>query len=293
MAPLADRRRRVCLRALAARRRRAGRRSRAHRRAGERRAAPPTSPRASSPIICRSSSARPFVVENRTGAGGTTGMGYVAKSVEPDGYTILVHSAAFTIQPATFPNLGYDSGKDFAGVTLARHAPLVMVASPEKYKIAEGTGDGGQGQAELGQLRHRRLWRRRASGRRAAPSRRRIRGAADSVPRRARGDQRSARAARRFLLLADARRRAADPRRQAHGAGGVELRSARSRCREVPTTVEAGYPNSDYNFWIGMWVPVKTPRDVVEKLYQETRKVAGYPERAGKADRARQRAGRT
>src|SRR5262245_49889144 len=56
-----------------------------------------------------------FVVENRTGAGGTTGMGYVAKQVEPDGYTILVHSAAFVIQPATFPNLNFHAGKDFAG----------------------------------------------------------------------------------------------------------------------------------------------------------------------------------
>jgi len=77
---------------------------------------------------------QPVVVENRTGAGGTTGMGYVAKSVEPDGYTVLVHSAAFVIQPATFPNLGYDSGKDFAGVTLLGMAPLVMIASPDKYK---------------------------------------------------------------------------------------------------------------------------------------------------------------
>ena len=77
---------------------------------------------------------QPVVVENRTGAGGTTGMGYVAKSVEPDGYTVLVHSAAFVIQPATFPNLGYDSGKDFAGVTLIGNAPLVMIASPDKYK---------------------------------------------------------------------------------------------------------------------------------------------------------------
>ena len=77
---------------------------------------------------------QPFVVENRTGAGGTTGMGYVAKQVEPDGYTILVHSAAFAIQPSTFPNLGYDSGKDFAGVTLLAMAPLVAIAQPEKYK---------------------------------------------------------------------------------------------------------------------------------------------------------------
>ena len=46
---------------------------------------------------------------------------------------------------------------------------------------------------------------------------------------------------------------------------------------EVPTTIEAGYPNSDYNFWIGMWVPAKTPRDVVDRLYQETRKVLDVP----------------
>ena len=46
---------------------------------------------------------------------------------------------------------------------------------------------------------------------------------------------------------------------------------------EVPTTTEAGYPNSDYNFWIGMWVPVKTPRDVVDRLYQETRKILAIP----------------
>jgi tripartite-type tricarboxylate transporter receptor subunit TctC len=41
---------------------------------------------------------------------------------------------------------------------------------------------------------------------------------------------------------------------------------------DVPTTVEAGYPNSDYNFWIGMWLPVKTPRAIVERLNAETRK---------------------
>ena len=77
---------------------------------------------------------QPFIVENRTGAGGTVGMGYVAKSSEPDGYTVLVHSAAFVIQPSTFPNLGFDGGKDFAGVTLLANVPLVMIASPEKYK---------------------------------------------------------------------------------------------------------------------------------------------------------------
>src|SRR6266568_2295895 len=39
---------------------------------------------------------------------------------------------------------------------------------------------------------------------------------------------------------------------------------------ELPTTLEAGIPNSDYNFWVGMFAPAKTPREVVSRLYRET-----------------------
>jgi tripartite-type tricarboxylate transporter receptor subunit TctC len=39
---------------------------------------------------------------------------------------------------------------------------------------------------------------------------------------------------------------------------------------EVPTTLEAGYPNSDYTFWVGMFVPAKTPAPVVARLHDET-----------------------
>jgi tripartite-type tricarboxylate transporter receptor subunit TctC len=41
---------------------------------------------------------------------------------------------------------------------------------------------------------------------------------------------------------------------------------------ELPTTLEAGVPNSDYNFWVGMFAPAKTPREVVNRLYRETAK---------------------
>jgi tripartite-type tricarboxylate transporter receptor subunit TctC len=40
----------------------------------------------------------------------------------------------------------------------------------------------------------------------------------------------------------------------------------------VATTVEAGVPDSDYNFWVGMVVPAKTPRDIVNRIHQETAK---------------------
>jgi tripartite-type tricarboxylate transporter receptor subunit TctC len=47
---------------------------------------------------------------------------------------------------------------------------------------------------------------------------------------------------------------------------------------EVPTTIEAGYPNSEYEFWLGFFLPAKTPRDIVERLYQEIRKAKEHRE---------------
>jgi len=47
---------------------------------------------------------------------------------------------------------------------------------------------------------------------------------------------------------------------------------------EVPTTLEAGYANSDYNFWVGMFVPAKTPREIVARLHQETLKAMQAPD---------------
>jgi len=51
-------------------------------------------------------------------------------------------------------------------------------------------------------------------------------------------------------------------------AAGSTKRS--SALPDVVTTLEAGIPNSDYNFWVGMMVPAKTPREIVDKLYQHT-----------------------
>ena len=46
----------------------------------------------------------------------------------------------------------------------------------------------------------------------------------------------------------------------------------------VPTTVEAGYPTSGYSFWIGMFVPAKTPAAIVNRLPQETQSILQEPE---------------
>jgi tripartite-type tricarboxylate transporter receptor subunit TctC len=46
---------------------------------------------------------------------------------------------------------------------------------------------------------------------------------------------------------------------------------------DVPTTIEAGYPNSDFSFWNGLLVPAKTPRSIVTRLHAETQKVLRSP----------------
>jgi len=71
---------------------------------------------------------QPFVVENRTGAGGTIGAELVAKS-PPDGYTLLVSTAALPVSAWVFPNLKYDTAKDFASITVMTHSPLALAAN--------------------------------------------------------------------------------------------------------------------------------------------------------------------
>ena len=60
-----------------------------------------------------------FVVENRGGAGGNIGMGYAARA-EPDGYTILLTTSAFSVNPGLYEKLPYDPFKDFVGDLRAR-----------------------------------------------------------------------------------------------------------------------------------------------------------------------------
>ena len=69
------------------------------------------------------------VIENRTGAGGTIGADLVAKG-RPDGYTLLISSAAFVISAAVRENLRYDVTKDFAGITRLGYSTTALVKSP-------------------------------------------------------------------------------------------------------------------------------------------------------------------
>ena len=74
---------------------------------------------------------QPIVIENRPGAGGTIGVGLVAKA-DPDGYTILVHSSSYTVTPSTYPAAPYDTLRDLTGVMPLGLLPNVLVMAPSK-----------------------------------------------------------------------------------------------------------------------------------------------------------------
>jgi tripartite-type tricarboxylate transporter receptor subunit TctC len=71
---------------------------------------------------------QPVVVENRPGAGGMIGTSAVA-AASPDGYTLLLVSSTFTINPAIKKNMPFDTIKDFTPVAFIARSPLLLVAS--------------------------------------------------------------------------------------------------------------------------------------------------------------------
>ncbi len=78
------------------------------------------------------------VVENKPGAGGNIGIGAVAHA-EPDGYTLLVISSAFVVNPALYTKIPYDPFKDFAPIAELGTSPNVILADPKLgiHSIAE------------------------------------------------------------------------------------------------------------------------------------------------------------
>ena len=73
---------------------------------------------------------KPVIVENRGGAGGNIGTAAVARSA-PDGYTLLICSSAFVVNPSLYAKVAYDPFKDFVPIMVLGASPNVFVLPPQ------------------------------------------------------------------------------------------------------------------------------------------------------------------
>jgi tripartite-type tricarboxylate transporter receptor subunit TctC len=207
---------------------------------------------------------QPVIVENRLGAGGLVGAKWVA-SQEPDGHTIMMYASAFTVSPLISPGL---DPKELAPVATVATIPTVLITPPGKYKTVQdfvaaakaAPGKLACATAGVGSATHMALERFRfAAGFEVLNVH--TKGASEALTEVVAG-----RADCYFALVFQAQKM------RDSGKVGALVVSAPKRTSlmpELPTTVEAGYPDSAYNFWVGALVPAKTPREIVDRLHKE------------------------
>jgi tripartite-type tricarboxylate transporter receptor subunit TctC len=209
-----------------------------------------------------------IIIENRPGGGGAIGVSAVAKA-EPDGHTILVHSNALVTAPA-IQSMPYDPVQDFAGITPLGNVPLVLLISPDKNiktlkeLVAAARAKPGSinyAAAGIGTPPHLTTERFRLAAKfegQLVP----FKGAPEALTEVITG-----RVDFYFCPITPAMPFIKEGKLLALAVSSTSRASA---LPDVPTTVEAGFPDSDFDFWIGMVVPKKTPRAVVARMHQET-----------------------
>ena len=217
---------------------------------------------------------QPVIVENKLGAGGLIAAQQVARA-EPDGHVISIYTSAYTIAPLLTP--GVITQDDLTPVAAIAVVPTTLVVRPGTFKtldelVAAAKAKPGSlvaTSAGIGSSTHMNLERFRiASGIDVlhVP----MKGAPDAL-----NEVLGGRADMYFALTFQVAGQVKAGKLVALGMGSPK-RSA--LLPDVPTTVEAGYPNSDYNFWVGALVSSRTPKDIVARLHKEITDACNLPE---------------
>jgi tripartite-type tricarboxylate transporter receptor subunit TctC len=218
-----------------------------------------------------------FYIENHPGAGGNIGMVAAAKAA-PDGYTILVASSSYVVNPSLYAKNPYDPFKDFAPITLAAASPNVIAvhpdlpakslkelidlvkADPSKYAMANpGIGTTPQLAGELFKLTAKLDL--------------------TSVPFGGAGPAIQSGVAGHTQIVVSAIPPAA-PQIQGGKLRGLAVTGAKrsSALPGVPTMAEAGAPGQESETMQGIFVPAKTPQEIVALLNREIVKVMALPD---------------
>jgi tripartite-type tricarboxylate transporter receptor subunit TctC len=213
----------------------------------------------------RSHLGQPIVVENTTGAGGTIGVGRVARAT-PDGYTMLIGQWGTNVASGAIYPLNFDLLKDFEPVGLISTQPFLIVgrktlpANNLKELIAwlkNNQAKATQGNSGIGTPSHvGGLLFQKAAGINIT-----------MVPYRGAGQSSADVVAGNIDILLDTPALSL-PHVQ---AGTIKAFAIANKTRiptapDIPTADEAGLPGFYFTFWHALWVPKGTPKPIVAKL---------------------------
>jgi tripartite-type tricarboxylate transporter receptor subunit TctC len=220
----------------------------------------------------------PVIVDNKPGAGGNIGADAVAKA-PPDGYTILMGAVAtHAINPTLYASIPYDPIKDFIPVTQIASTPNVLVVNPAvpagnvREFIAYAKANPGKlnfGSGSTGSAGHLagELFKAMAGiDMTHVP----YKGAAPAM-----NDLIGGQIQLMFDNLASS---LAQVRAGKVRALAVTTAKRSALAPELPTIAESGLPGFDINTWFGIFVPARTPHEIVERLHAEFTKALAAPD---------------
>jgi tripartite-type tricarboxylate transporter receptor subunit TctC len=210
------------------------------------------------------------IVENKGGGGGNIGMGYVARA-DADGYTILLSTSAFAVNPGLYNTPVYDPFKDFVAVCELAVSPHVFAVKPElgvgtmKEFVARAKADpdkfnvstppiGTTPQLQAEVLKLREGLQKMATI--VFP------GGGDALKALLSGT----------VQLSSGVLAPAHPQIKAGAIKGLAV-TGRTRWHdlpEIPTMLEAGYPDFVFETYTALMAPAKTPPEIVSRLEKVT-----------------------
>lgn len=236
-------------------------------------------------VAFQKSMGQSIVVENRGGAGGNIGIQMVARAA-PDGYTLLLTSTAIAVNPALSRNLGYDPIKDFAPISELVNQPNIFVvnakagitsiadlvakakASPGKYNYSS------PGAGTKSHLAGEQLKLRAEIEMAHVP----FRGAGPAALALLEG---SVQVSSVGLSAAEALVR--DGQLKALAVTGAKRWFS---LPDVPTMIEAGYPDFVSDTFSALLAPAKTPQPIIDRLVKEAQAAMRTDEAREQANRA-------
>jgi tripartite-type tricarboxylate transporter receptor subunit TctC len=211
---------------------------------------------------------QPVVIDNRPGAGGMVGIEYTARTA-PDGQTIVLMDPAIVINPVLQEKPLYDLFRDLATVAVIGHSPLVLTVNPQlpvtdvKQLVQYAKANPGKlnfASAGIGTTPH------------MAGELLKLRTGIDMthVPYKGAGPAMADLAAGQvqvgFSSITGALPFIKDGRLRALATSGTKRSGA---LPDVPTLIEAGFPDFEVDLWLGVFAPINTPTALLHRLNGE------------------------